>query len=115
LEQGPIKGGATAEGRPRPSVFHPDLPRILEVASPFLGGAVYSWSSVKKRGDQSLPNFIFVLRKIELNQNLEQKVMNQHPTKNGLNKPKSAEILVGNSMLHSMSPKTLPILPTLIR
>merc|ERR1711971_260894 len=64
---------------------------------------------------QSLPNFIFVPRKIDLNQNLGQKAMNQHPTKNGLNKPKSAEILVGNLMLHSMSPKTLLILPTLIR
>merc|ERR1712129_173603 len=58
----------------------------------------------------SLPNFIFVLRKIGLNLNLGQKGMNQHPTKNELNKPKSAEILVGNSMLHSMSLKTLPIL-----
>ena len=42
LEQRPIKKKATAEGRPRPSIFHPNLPKILKVTSPFLGKAVYS-------------------------------------------------------------------------
>jgi hypothetical protein len=31
---------ATYEGHPRPSIFHPNLPKILKVTSPFLGKAV---------------------------------------------------------------------------
>jgi hypothetical protein len=34
------KKKATTEGRPRPSIFHPNLPKILKVTSPFLGKAV---------------------------------------------------------------------------
>ena len=36
----PIKKKATVKGRPRPSIFHPNLPKILEVTSPFLGQAI---------------------------------------------------------------------------
>ena len=36
------KKKATVEGRPRPLIFHPNLPKILKVTSPFLGQAVYS-------------------------------------------------------------------------
>ena len=46
----PIKKKATVKGRPRPSIFHPNLPKISKVTSPFLGLAVYSWSIVKQRG-----------------------------------------------------------------
>ena len=42
LKQRPIKKKATAEGRPRPLIFHQNLPKILKVTSPFLGKAVYS-------------------------------------------------------------------------
>ena len=35
----PIKKKATVKGRPRPSIFHPNLPKILKVTSPFLGKA----------------------------------------------------------------------------
>jgi hypothetical protein len=38
----PIKKKATHEGRPRPSIFHPNRPKILKVTSPRLGKAVYS-------------------------------------------------------------------------
>ena len=36
----PIKKKATVKGRPRPSIFHPNLPKILKVTSPFLGQAI---------------------------------------------------------------------------
>ena len=37
------KKKATQEGRPRPSIFHPNLPKIHKVTSPFLCKAVYSY------------------------------------------------------------------------
>ena len=40
LKQRPIKKKATAEGRPRPLIFHQNLPKILKVTSLFLGKAV---------------------------------------------------------------------------
>ena len=36
------KKNATHEGRHRPSIFHPNRPKILKVTSPLLGKAVYS-------------------------------------------------------------------------
>ena len=36
----PIKKKATGEKKGRPEIFHPNLPKILKVTSPFLGKAV---------------------------------------------------------------------------